>query len=131
MSHAFFYSIAHACASKNQSTHNQIHALPTSQFTHGFPHPLPHWVAWGKENVNGYLRITASPQELSVQAVALKQASTARADSNKNIDSNTSGSSGDSSKKSESDVESWVQDCVSLHREDVQEGAGRSSFASS
>eukprot|EP00983_Pelagomonas_calceolata_P003614 118201-Pelagomonas_calceolata.AAC.1 len=80
------------------------------QFTHGFPHPLPSWVAYGAENVNGYLRVSATRDALKVEAIGLKRqpnSAGTHAQSNGAVDEDVA-------------VSSWLMDCVSLVKADAQ-----------
>ena len=39
-------------------------------FTHAFPKPLPEWVAYGVQDMNGYLRVTATANTLTAVSVS-------------------------------------------------------------
>jgi len=94
-------------------TRTHVHSWLCLQFTHGFPHPLPAWVAAGTENVNGYLRVTASQDALKVEAIGLKQ----QQHQQQPTEDGKFGSSNRSSRgkaPEEVQVSSWVMDCVTL-----------------
>lgn len=103
----------HWCGTPSTALHLCRAARP--QFTHGFPHPLPHFIEHAAEGINGYLRVTADAASLKLEAVGLRRAEAAAQGSGQSAGSPGSGTADDQPRRP---VERFTMDCVDLVRDE-------------